>query len=245
MASITTQTAHPQPACAGQPHPVAGPGPGGGETASWASQGRQPSLGGAVPPGEPGAKATKAEWRGELGPAPGTAGQGARDGLAGLGPSGDAAAPRLSPRTPGSPRPLPRAQRTHVGHCMQCAEGKGLNSHSQSPNQRPPLPSRPPGRGPGSLLAVVKPSFHPTATQTQLPRLAQEAWHSGRGHSPLALPLEPLRPPTLLLPSPAPVKVAQTNMESQHFTFRVLCFSSGGGGSFRPPAPSQLGQERG
>ena len=128
---------------------------------------------------------------------------------------------------------------------MQCAEGKGLNSHSQSPNQRPPLPSRPPGRGPGSLLAVVKPSFHPTATQTQLPRLAQEAWHSGRGHSPLALPLEPLRPPTLLLPSPAPVKVAQTNMESQHFTFRVLCFSSGGGGSFRPPAPSQLGQERG
>lgn len=69
----------------------------------------------------------------------------------------------------------------------------------------------------------------------------------GRGCFPLAPPpgtFEASHSPPFCHAQSQTVKVMQTNMVSQHFILRVLCFRSSRG-SFRPTAPSRLGQAPG
>lgn len=89
-------------------------------------------------------------------------------------------------------------------------------------------------------------SFCPVPRHTRLSWRAQEAWRdrvgSRAGQSVWAASLGPAPwhlpglPPHSFPPSSESVKVTQTNMVSQHFAFRVLCFRRRRG-SFRPTAP--------
>ena len=182
-------------------------GPRGRGAAGWASQGSRDSLGVAVLPREPAAKATKWEWcgcsqrvRGAQGMARSKAGQGAWRGPVGLGGSNPSPEPS-HPREPwATPLKSPVCGELHAVY----DEGKRLNLYSQPANRLHPLPSPPPRSDPGCLLAPAHSCSHTILSpnsHTHPASLASTGGLERQGGAAFLWPrpLVPLRPPTPLL----------------------------------------------